>query len=306
MTVSVAANGDSATCVVADTGIGIPSDEQGQIFSRFFRASTATQRAIPGTGLGLAISRALVEQHGGTISLESREGEGTRVTMTLPAQRPEQGIHARRPDEARCRRVTTPRRLLPPLVCVAAALVLGGATARALPVPGAPHCTIFPANNAVEPARRLAAGRRRLGAADRVDRALHRAAPRLRLRPLRRRADRHPVRRRLEVDAAVARHVRLRRRVGQGPVSDPEDGAHRGRQRVVGRPARAPDRQGRVPALRAVRALPEAGRRLEGRARARSGACARTSCGRQAGRPPTRRACRSSRGSRATTRSRAA
>jgi hypothetical protein len=44
--------------------------------------------------------------------------------------------------------VTTPRRLPPPLVCVAAALVLGGATARALPVPGAPHCSIFPASNA--------------------------------------------------------------------------------------------------------------------------------------------------------------
>jgi hypothetical protein len=44
--------------------------------------------------------------------------------------------------------VTTPRRLLPPLVCGAAALVLGGATARALPVPGAPHCSIFPASNA--------------------------------------------------------------------------------------------------------------------------------------------------------------
>jgi len=44
--------------------------------------------------------------------------------------------------------VTTPRRLLPPLLCAAAALVLGGATARALPLPGAPHCSIFPANNA--------------------------------------------------------------------------------------------------------------------------------------------------------------
>ena len=50
--------------------------------------------------------------------------------------------------EARWGRVTTPRRLLPPLVCVAAALVLGGATAQALPAPGAPHCSIFPANNA--------------------------------------------------------------------------------------------------------------------------------------------------------------
>ena len=72
---------------IADTGIGIPPDEQGQVFSRFFRASTATRRAIPGTGLGLAISRALVEQHGGTISLSSREGEGTQVTVSLPVTR---------------------------------------------------------------------------------------------------------------------------------------------------------------------------------------------------------------------------
>jgi signal transduction histidine kinase len=84
VTVSTASNGGSATLVVADTGIGIPSDEQGKVFSRFFRASSATQRTIPGTGLGLAICRALVEQHGGTISLESAEGEGTRVTVTLP------------------------------------------------------------------------------------------------------------------------------------------------------------------------------------------------------------------------------
>jgi signal transduction histidine kinase len=86
ITVSVAGNGDSAQLVVADTGIGIPADEQGQVFSRFFRASTATAQAIPGTGLGLAISRALVEQHGGTITLESSEGEGTRVTVTLPVE----------------------------------------------------------------------------------------------------------------------------------------------------------------------------------------------------------------------------
>jgi len=85
VTVTLADDGDSVQLVVADTGIGVPADEQGQVFSRFFRSSTATQRAIPGTGLGLAISRALVEQHGGTIVFASREGEGTQVTVTLPA-----------------------------------------------------------------------------------------------------------------------------------------------------------------------------------------------------------------------------
>jgi signal transduction histidine kinase len=84
VTVAVNGSGDMVEVVVTDTGIGIPRDEQGQVFSRFFRSSTAATRAIPGTGLGLAISRALVEQHGGTIALSSRENEGTSVTVRLP------------------------------------------------------------------------------------------------------------------------------------------------------------------------------------------------------------------------------
>ncbi len=80
-------NGDgSLRLEVTDTGIGIPHEELGQLFSRFYRASSATRRAIPGTGLGLVIARAIVEGHGGTIGLESREGEGTRVTVTLPGK----------------------------------------------------------------------------------------------------------------------------------------------------------------------------------------------------------------------------
>jgi signal transduction histidine kinase len=82
--ITAEADGDRARVTVSDNGIGIPADEQPQIFSRFFRASTATRGAIPGTGLGLAISRALVEQHGGTISLSSREGEGTEISISLP------------------------------------------------------------------------------------------------------------------------------------------------------------------------------------------------------------------------------
>jgi signal transduction histidine kinase len=80
-----ASNGNGPLVLeVTDTGIGIPHEEMGQLFSRFYRASTATRRAIPGTGLGLVIARAIVEAHDGTISLESHEGEGTRVTVTLP------------------------------------------------------------------------------------------------------------------------------------------------------------------------------------------------------------------------------
>jgi len=82
-----ASNGGDSVCLeVADTGVGIPHEEIGQVFSRFHRASTASRRAIPGNGLGLVIARAIVEGHGGTISLQSREGEGTRVTVSLPVR----------------------------------------------------------------------------------------------------------------------------------------------------------------------------------------------------------------------------
>jgi signal transduction histidine kinase len=74
---------------VTDNGIGVPQEELGQIFSRFYRASSATRREIPGTGLGLVIARAIVEGHGGAISLDSREGEGTSVTVTLPLRQPD-------------------------------------------------------------------------------------------------------------------------------------------------------------------------------------------------------------------------
>ncbi len=88
VTVTVAAQGKDVRLIVADTGIGVAAEEQGQVFSRFFRASTATRLAIPGTGLGLAISRALVEQHGGTITFRSEEGEGTEVVVVLPSTVP--------------------------------------------------------------------------------------------------------------------------------------------------------------------------------------------------------------------------
>lgn len=69
---------------VADTGIGIPADEQPLLFQRFFRARNATDAAIPGTGLGLAIARSIVAGHGGELALESVEGEGTTIRVWLP------------------------------------------------------------------------------------------------------------------------------------------------------------------------------------------------------------------------------
>jgi signal transduction histidine kinase len=69
---------------VADTGIGIDADEQQQLFERFFRASTASQRQIPGTGLGLYIARAIVKAHGGSITVDSEPGRGTSFVVDLP------------------------------------------------------------------------------------------------------------------------------------------------------------------------------------------------------------------------------
>jgi len=73
-----------ARLAVRDTGIGIPNDEQGQLFTRFFRASTAQRNAVPGVGLGLSITKAITTAHGGTLDLVSVEGEGTTFTLTLP------------------------------------------------------------------------------------------------------------------------------------------------------------------------------------------------------------------------------
>ncbi|MEN0022854.1 MAG: ATP-binding protein [Microbacterium sp.] len=69
---------------VRDTGLGIPEDEQGMLFTRFFRASTATRNAVPGVGLGLTITRAIVLAHGGSMDVTSKEGVGTEFRMYLP------------------------------------------------------------------------------------------------------------------------------------------------------------------------------------------------------------------------------
>jgi signal transduction histidine kinase len=69
---------------VSDTGVGIPTGEQGKLFTSFFRASTARRNAVPGVGLGLTITKAITTAHGGTLDVVSAEGAGTTFTMTLP------------------------------------------------------------------------------------------------------------------------------------------------------------------------------------------------------------------------------
>lgn len=70
---------------VKDQGIGIPQNEISKLFQKFKRLDNSARRKIGGTGLGLAICKEIVTQHGGSIWIESTEGQGTTVYFTLPA-----------------------------------------------------------------------------------------------------------------------------------------------------------------------------------------------------------------------------
>jgi signal transduction histidine kinase len=72
---------------VKDQGIGIPEADLPCVFDRFYRAASASHEAS-GTGIGLSGVRQIVEQHGGSVEIESREGSGTTVTVTLPLSSP--------------------------------------------------------------------------------------------------------------------------------------------------------------------------------------------------------------------------
>jgi signal transduction histidine kinase len=69
---------------IADTGIGIPSNERPKLFGRFFRGRSAKGAGVPGSGLGLAISRAIVEAHNGTLELLDRPAPGSTFRVRLP------------------------------------------------------------------------------------------------------------------------------------------------------------------------------------------------------------------------------
>ncbi len=80
---SVTADRGKVVCTISDTGIGIAESDRERIFSEFYRAPNAKQFSPAGTGLGLAITRALLGRYGGTISMESEEGQGTTFTVSF-------------------------------------------------------------------------------------------------------------------------------------------------------------------------------------------------------------------------------
>ncbi len=82
--VAVRADGGHAGVTVADTGIGVSADEVPRLFERFHRIETARSRSNEGSGIGLALVRELVGLHGGGITADSVEGEGTTFTLRLP------------------------------------------------------------------------------------------------------------------------------------------------------------------------------------------------------------------------------
>ena len=88
-------NGDQVELTVADSGIGMTPDQAARLFQPFVQADASTTRRYGGTGLGLAISRKFCEMMGGTITLQSTEGQGSTFTVHLPATA--QGAAAARP-----------------------------------------------------------------------------------------------------------------------------------------------------------------------------------------------------------------
>jgi signal transduction histidine kinase len=82
VTIRTRADDGRAVLEVADTGIGIPAGELPRVFDRFWRG----QAAVPasGSGIGLAVAAELAWAHGGTLTADSRPGEGTRLTLSLP------------------------------------------------------------------------------------------------------------------------------------------------------------------------------------------------------------------------------
>lgn len=86
--VSAAEQGGFAEVIVSDNGRGIPPEFVERVFDRFQQVSAEDARSLGGSGLGLAISKAIIEAHGGTISVDSKPGEGSTFRFLIPIERP--------------------------------------------------------------------------------------------------------------------------------------------------------------------------------------------------------------------------
>ena len=86
VTVAVARSAGRASVAVADTGIGIPYEDQSRVFERFYRVDKSHSRAIGGTGLGLSIVKHAAALHGAEIKLQSQPEDGTVITVLFPGE----------------------------------------------------------------------------------------------------------------------------------------------------------------------------------------------------------------------------
>ena len=84
VTVTLRGAGDLVTLTVEDTGVGIPEEDLGKVFDRFYRVDKARSRAAGGTGLGLSIVKEIIQAHGENIDVVSTEGVGTEFIFSLP------------------------------------------------------------------------------------------------------------------------------------------------------------------------------------------------------------------------------
>ncbi len=89
ITISAGAENGWVLLKIKDNGIGIPEEDIGHLFERFYRVDKARSRAAGGSGLGLSIAKEIIERHGGRIDISSVYGTGTEVTIRLPAASPE-------------------------------------------------------------------------------------------------------------------------------------------------------------------------------------------------------------------------
>ena len=87
ITVDLRADNNVLTLTVKDTGIGVPQDEQAQLFTKFYRASNARKQRPDGTGVGLYLAKKVIVAHGGSMVFSSTPGKGSIFGFTLPVKK---------------------------------------------------------------------------------------------------------------------------------------------------------------------------------------------------------------------------